>query len=206
MGDERDLKIKQHQDNVQRKRASAPKLGKMSNNPLANIMAEKYGSKWSGGDALAKLKDKAGGKIFGLSKEKFLKVGVVPKLGGEGDENGKNDENGMNVSEITGNSGTKTPSFIKRFDPEADFLAVEAMKKSDSMESYTNLTQRLRSPSVQPILTKNLRPLSGPVVMQASLKYDGHQLIKPDFNPANTKPKIASLAVDTVPTIEIEDL
>ena len=79
------------------------------------------------------------------------------------------------------------------------------MKKSDSIEPYTNLTKRLKSPSVQPILTKNLRPLSGPVVMQASLKYDGHRLIKPDFNPANTKPKIASLAVDTVPTIEIED-
>merc|ERR1712127_1043658 len=205
MGDERDLKIKQHQDNVQRKRASAPKLGKMSNNPLANIMAEKYGSKWSGGDALAKLKDKAGGKIFGLSKEKFLKVGVVPKLGGEHDENGKNGENDENA-ENTENTGIKTQSFIKRFDPEADSLAVEAMKKSDSMEPYTNLTQRLKSPSVQPILTKNLRPLSGPVVMQASLKYDGHRLIKPDFNPANTKPKIASLAVDTVPTIEIEDL
>lgn len=199
--DERDLKIKQHQDNVQRKRASAPKLGKMSNNPLANIMAEKYGSKWSGGDALAKLKDKAGGKIFGLSKEKFLKVGVVPQLGGENCENSKSGEN----TENSENPVTKTPSFIKRFNPEADSITVEAMKKSDSMEPYTNLTQRLKSPSVQPILTKNLRPLSGPVVMQASLKYDGHRLIKPDFNPANTKPKIASLAVDTVPTIEIED-
>ena len=186
--DERDLKIKQHQENVQRKRASAPKLGKMSNNPLANIIAEKYGNKWGGGDALAKLKDKAGGKIFGLSKEKFLKVNTAPDL-----NSFENEEDNIQKSTV-----------VRRFDPEADSRMVDCIKKIDSLESYTNLDQRLRSPSVQPVLKSDLRPLAGPVVMQASLKYDGHRLIKPDFNPANTKPKIVNLGIETVPNIEIE--
>ena len=69
----------------------------------------------------------------------------------------------------------------------------------------TTVDQRLVSLPTQPIKCSELLPVPGEMIMQSSLKYEGHRVFKPDYDASKVKPKINSLAIEIVPWLEISN-
>lgn len=89
---------------------------------------------------------------------------------------------------------------------EIDFQADETELDDlifNSNPDRTNLEQRLAAPQQQPSKVTDFRPLPGPLLLQRSLKYDRHRLLKPEYSAQIIKPKISSLADATVPSVSV---
>jgi len=154
---------------------------KNSSNPLAAILADKYGNKYATGRSLADLRNSRLFKKPGESN--MTRIPEVPKY-------------------------PTFPTIPKVFDEEEelDELAlVEARANTESNEKITTVDQRLQSLPTQPLKCSELLPVPGKMIMQSSLKYDGHRVFKPDYDASKVKPKINSLAIEIVPWLEISN-
>lgn len=174
--DDRERKVTSSIENAKKKSKNL-KINKMSDNPLANILASKFGKSYAH-DGLAALKRHGSAGSRSHNEGKFSKIPEFP-----------------------------LPDFesqtVLKVDFEKDERDLQAAMGLTSFETATSLDSRLLAPQAQPTHVQDLRPIPGPLLLQNSLKFDGHRLLKPDYNAIAIKPKIRNLAIDTVPTIEI---
>ena len=165
---------------------------KISKNPLANILADRYGSSNNGLEeslfsknakigAANTLLDKIVATGSNSVKRKFDEVPEFP----------------LGEDKFT----AKTVDFQKDED-DLNFILSDD-QKNQNFSDFTTLDQKLRVPNSQPTYVKELGPIQAPLVLQNSLKYDGHRLMKPDYNAQNIQPKIRNLAIDSFPNIEV---
>lgn len=155
---------------------------KMSDNPLANILAHQYGSKTSQLDGI-KVKNLNFNTISGTksAKQTFPEEPKFPKFCKQ-------------VAEIV------NPIEI---DYQKDQTDCNFIKNLTNLDEITTLEQRWASPVGQPVKIENLRPIPGPLVPQISLKNEGHRLLKPEYSAQEIQPKIISSANTVVPEIRV---
>jgi len=178
--EDRENKIQNSINNANKKNVNTPKL--LSDNPLSNILANRFGSKFSGNDALAKLKARQNTQNLASTKDpKFQEPFKIPTI----------------------------PEPLKHLyepievDYRSDQYNLEKLSKMSDVETVTCLKQRFLAPQSQPMDIIELRPIPGQLISQNSLKYDGHRLLRPDYNAVIIKPKIRNIASQIIPNIEI---